>query len=407
MNLVRQHAADSLAVDAMVGSRPRWMAVAIARDVLELAPHTLLHAGPPIFDRTSLALPLKNSLLIAILFEGWAIDRQGAEKLLMSPTIMLCPAQDYGCALPLADVLSPSMAVVVIEDASDPSRLSFSTLNGGDGPVMRAGQFNDDVLQRLHWINKHLAMQLQEVIARAPIDLLSVADAALALGDDCHGRTQQGSHLVYQALLHRALPGQLDDETQSFLAQAPAFFLNLWMAAVKCCLLAAEDVPGSAVITAIGGNGTQFGIKISAIREQWFVVAAQPPLVPGVDEHFRRRSLGAIGDSAIVDAFGTGAMARDMAPLTADRLSKVCEEYGKDFPTKLLQHPHPQMLKAQAMRTGLDARQACNVGSGPVISLGVLDVEGQQGRLDGGFYFSPIAPMQAALEALEVCNAPE
>lgn len=407
MSLVHHHAADSLAVDALVGSRPRWIAVARARDVLELAPYTLLHAGPPIFDRTSLALPLKNSLLIAILFEGWAIDRQEAEKLLMSPTIKLCSAQDHGCAVPLADVLSPSMAVVVIEDAGDPSRLSFSTLNGGDGPVMRVGQFSDDVLQRLHWVNKHLAMQLQPVIARAPIDLLSVADNALAVGDDCHGRTQQGSNLIYEALLQRALPGQLDDETQRFLAHAPAFFLNLWMAAVKCCLLAAEDVPGSAVITAIGGNGSQFGIKISGIREQWFVVTAQPPLVPGADERVRLRSLGAIGDSAIVDAFGTGAMARDMAPLTAERLSIVCDEYEKGFPTTLLQHPHPQMLKAKAMRTGLDARQVCSVGSGPVISLGVLDVEGQQGRLDGGFYFSPIAPMRAALEALEICNAPE
>ncbi|MFV3372470.1 DUF1116 domain-containing protein [Pseudomonas sp. NY15435] len=407
MNLaLRRHLADSMAVDAMIGSRPRWTTIASARAVLSLEGRYLLHAGPPITERSLISLPQKNSMLMAILFEEWATDRQGAEELLMSGKVALYAAQDHGCAVPLADALSPSMQLLVIEDGSCPSRKSFSTINGGDGPVMRVGQYSENVLERLRWINQHLAPQLQTVIARSPIDLLSIADAALAVGDDCHGRTQQGSQLIAQALLLRAGSDGFDDEARRFLEQSAAFFLNLWMAAVKCCFLAAEEVPGSSVVTAIGGNGRQFGIQISAMPGRWFVTAGDAPLVPGADEQVRQRALGAIGDSAIVDAFGSGAMACDLAPLTAERLAKTCSEYGRAFPSKLLQYPHPQLLKSQAYRTGLDARQACRLELGPVISLGVLDKQGLLGRLDGGFFFSPLKPFQAALEALEAADAP-
>jgi len=159
------------------------------------------------------------------------------------------------------------------------------------------------------------------------------------------------------------------------------------------------------VVTAIGGNGRQFGIQVSAMPGRWFVTAADAPLVPGTDEQTRQRALGAIGDSAIVDAFGSGAMARDLAPLTAQRLAQTCSEHGRAFPGKLLECPHPRLLKSQAYRTGLDARQVCRLELGPVISLGVLDKQGLCGRLDGGFFFSPLKPFQAALEALEATDA--
>ena len=233
----------------------------------------------------------------------------------------------------------------------------------------------------------------------------ALADAALAAGDDCHGRTQHGSQLIAQALLLRAGAEGFDDDARRFLEHSAAFFLNLWMAAVKCCFLAAEDIPGSSVVTAIGGNGRQFGIQVSAMPGRWFVADADAPLVPGLDEQTRLRALGAIGDSAIVDAFGSGAMARDLAPLTAERLARTCTEYARAFPSELLQHPHPQLLQSQAYRTGLDARQVSRLESGPVVSLGVLDKQGLLGRLDGGFFFSPLEPFQAALRALEAADA--
>lgn len=406
MNLaLRRHPADSMAVDAMIGCRPRWTAIASARDVLNLRGRYLLHAGPPITDRSLIALPQKNSMLMAILFEGWATDRRGAEDLLMSGELALHAAQDHGCAVPLADALSPGMQLLVVEDGSCPSRQGYSTINGGDGPVMRVGQYSESVLERLRWINRHLAPQLQSVIARSPIDLLPVADTAFAAGDDCHGQTRQGSQSIAQALLLRAGSDGFDDEARRFLDQSAAFFLNLWMAAVKCCFLAAEDIPGSSVVTAIGGNGRQFGIQVSAMPGRWFVTTAEAPLVPGADGQVRQRALGAIGDSAIVDAFGSGAMARDLAPLTAQRLAKTCSEHGRVFPGKLLQYPHPQLIQSQAYRTGLDARQACRLEQGPVVSLGVLDRQGVLGRLDGGFFFSPLKPFQAAIEALEAADA--
>lgn len=392
--------ADAGAIEAMMRCHPRWTGIVRACDVLAIGPRTLLHAGPPVSDRCSLALPLKHSLLIAILFEGWASNRAEAEALLDSPYITLQPAQDFLCAVPLADVISPSMALVQIEDAQAPERMAYSTLNGGDGPVMRVGRYHPDVLRRLKWVNEHLASQVTTVIARAPLDLLGVADKALALGDDCHGRTQHGSACVLQHLLAYASPGELDEQVLTFLKNAPAFFLNLCMAAVKCCLLAAEQAGGESVVTAIGGNGSEFGVRIAGAPGRWFGVPATAPWVPGNDLQLRSRALGVIGDSAIVDAFGFGAMAGHLAPATAERLAIVCQDQHRTFPDALLQVRHPLLTTCTGVASGLTAHQVVTAGQGPVISLGMLDKQGLAGRLEGGFYFSPVAPFEAALKAL-------
>ena len=98
-----------------------------------------------------------------------------------------------------------------------------------------------------------------------------------------------------------------------FHGGSPSLFLNLWMAATKCIMKAAEGVEGSGLITAAGGNGRDVGIQVSGLAGCWFTAPASPPKgsVQGVPAD---RALGAIGDSAIVDAYGLGAMAVNLSP---------------------------------------------------------------------------------------------
>jgi len=397
--------ADEEAIRRMLSCQPAWTRVVRAADALSLPPRTLLHAGPPIALRSKLALPLVHSLLLAILFEGWAADVDSARRLLMSAEIDLRPAQDCDCALPLADVLSPSMWLLEVQDLKRGGRKSYSTLPAGEGAVLRLGCLDYQVLQRLRWLNGNLAPGLRALIDVEPIDLLELANTALAAGDDCHGNCSTASRLLLQCLQQRAGAAGMEGDIRDFLEHSVGFFLNFWMAAVKCAVLAAENVAGSSLVTAIGGNGTEFGLKLSGLPTQWFSAAAEAPLLGRAQAAAQPRALGAIGDSALLDAFGAGAMAVT-AQSTRQSLLQLCRDSGRSLPQELLPYPHPRLRQAAAFRCGLSARRACQLAQTPVISLGVLDRQGERGRLGGGFYFSPLAPFQAALNALENHHAP-
>jgi hypothetical protein len=365
----------------------------------------LLHAGPPITDVREMAAPVKSSALMAICHEGWANNTDSARELLESGRVELKPAQDHAAAIPLADVLSPSMPVVVVEDDGSSDLRAYSTVNGGHGPVMRVGRCDDAVLERLRWIGDVLAPQLSRALRGHSIDMIDVADQALVAGDDCHGQTAVGSRLIRDLLLEMAPAGCFSAETKDFLDTATAFFLNPWMASLKLMALAAEGVGDSGYVTAFGGNGKQFGLQISAQPGRWFVAPATAPYIPGRAD-LQAQSAGAVGDSAIVDAFGCGAMAaQTYAPQTWARVEQVCHEQNLTFPAGLLNEAHPAFHRARALRTGLSVARVRATGQTPVISIGVLDRAGRQGRLDGGVFFSPKAVFEAAWRELEKHHA--
>ena len=70
--------ANSRAVAAIEGASPRAVTVAPARDVVPgMRDGLLLHSGPPItWDRV--CDPQRRALVAAVLFEGWAADRDRA-----------------------------------------------------------------------------------------------------------------------------------------------------------------------------------------------------------------------------------------------------------------------------------------------------------------------------------------
>ena len=142
------------------------------------------------------------------------------------------------------------------------------------------------------------------------IALVPLAVEGLKGGDDCHGRTPVAGAAFVHELIDRSPNGISDDEALEFLKGSPSIFLNLWMAATKLIMSRAEGVPGSGFVTAAGGNGRGVGIQVSAFPGRWYTVPATPPEGKFDIDLPPSRALGAIGDSAVVDAFGLGAMAK-------------------------------------------------------------------------------------------------
>jgi hypothetical protein len=155
--LIDVEAANRTAVERMIEARPRLVAVAPAdRTVSFLADgRRLLHAGPPI-DWRRASGPLRGAIVGAALFEGWAADAAAAEALAAGGGIELAPCHHHGAVGPMAGVISPSMAVYVVEDETHGGR-AVSNLNEGYGKVLRYGAYAPEVLERLRWINDELA----------------------------------------------------------------------------------------------------------------------------------------------------------------------------------------------------------------------------------------------------------
>ena len=148
-------------------------------------------------------------------------------------------------------------------------------------------------------------------------------------------------------------------------------------------LSAASGVEGGSLVIGAGGNGAAAGIQVAGLPGRWFTAPAAPPRHETPDGVPEGRALGAIGDSAIVDAMGFGAMAMNLAPEQKKGMGHLMPEGGLELPALLLAAEHPG-FDGLGLRVGMTARAVVDTERRPVVSLGVLDNEGELGRLAGG-----------------------
>ena len=380
---------DTQAVRKILAVEPRLQRLELASRAIGLGSYELIHAGPPITDPAEVCRPILHSAITAVLFEGWTRSVEEAKELLRSGEIRFRAAQDVNCVVPLADVASPSMRLQGVRDGQ---RVCWSPLNGGMANVLRVGVLSDDVLAHLRWLNGPFAETFAQAIT-TPVPVLDLADQGLASGDDCHGRTAVATAALLATIGDR-VAGDGGRALREFLQRSPSFFLNIWMAASKLMLDAARAIDASTVITAAGGNGSEFGIQLASKPGEWFTVPATPPAVaPG--SLGGAQPLGAIGDSAVVDMLGLGAMT-NLGQGAAPQLPAFVER--ADGLSALLYERHPAMSRTHPLMV-TSARRVLDSGRMPIISLGVLDKDGLLGRLTGGYYRPPTEIFRRAVDA--------
>ena len=377
------HPADTEAIKKVHSVRPVLSDHRRARDVLDIDINILLHAGPAFSSPSRIAKPILNSGCAALVFEGIAHNFNEARQLIRSGEVTLAPAQDYGAVVPLAGVISASMWLHEIADVAGRAPSTYSPLNGGNGPAMRLGQFSDEVIAHLHWLNSELIEAITAVHSQ-DIDLISIGAHALERGDDCHGRTMAGT----QFLLDQWRP-QIESHPAAyqFLCHSPMFFLNLWMAACKCMLSAAANTQHSSLVTSAGANGVECGIQVAGVPYQWFVGPSTPP-EGDIGQFSADRALGAIGDSAIVDIAGFGAMVLSFAPEQQKAFGNSVPDDAFELPRLLLPKIHSEFGDLK-IRVSTIARQVVATGRTPIVALGIIDKEGVAGRLGGGIFRYP------------------
>ena len=130
--------ANARALAAMLEVQATLVDVAPASEVLGLEPGEFLHAGPPIaWDRAS--GPLRGALMGGAALEGLVEDPEDAVALFESgSSVSLEPCHHRGVVGPMAGVVTPSMWMWVLEDATHRSAHVLLAQRGpGQGAALR------------------------------------------------------------------------------------------------------------------------------------------------------------------------------------------------------------------------------------------------------------------------------
>jgi hypothetical protein len=402
-------AANAVAVERILGAHPRLVDVRPASSAISsLNDRMILHAGPPI-GWTDMCGPMRGAVIGAILFEEWADSPSAAEALIAARGVEFGPCHAHGAVGPMAGVISPSMPVFVVENATH-GNVAFSNLNEGLGAVLRFGAYGAEVLDRLRWMAGRLGPALAAAVrAMGGIDLNPITAQALQMGDECHNRNVAATSLLARQLapaLVRHVEASIAAEVLDFIAGNNHFYLNLSMAASKVALDAAHDIPDSTVVTAMARNGVEFGIRLSGTGGRWFTAPATVPeglYFPGRGPADANPDLG---DSAITETRGLGGFAMASAPAIvrfvggtpADALGYSIQ-MGRITLAQTADFAMPS-LDFAGVPTAIDARLVATLGIAPVINTGIAHREPGIGQIGAGIARAPLECFYAAIRGL-------
>jgi hypothetical protein len=230
------------------------------------------------------------------------------------------------------------------------------------------------------------------------------------MGDEGHNRNRAGTSLFIRAIAPALVKAVRDPETVAevlrFIDGNDHFFLNLSMPAMKAMLLAAENIPGSSVVTVMARNGTDFGIQVSATGRRWYTCESGMPMglwLPGFSATDANRD---IGDSAITETGGIGGFAMASAPAIVkfvggtpdDALNATLDMY------EITAGEHTAFtvpaLNFRGTPVGIDVRKVMQTGVTPHINTGIAHKEPGVGMVGAGLLQAPRECFAKAFAAL-------
>jgi len=392
-------------VDRLAAARPMVVDVVPAGAVS--AHHRaggVSHAGPPIAPER-MCPPMRAALGAALALEGAAGSAAEALKLVDAGQIPLAPNHELDGVGPMSGVVTASMPVFVARDEAT-GRTAWCPLNEGSGRVLRYGADGPDVLERLAWMRDVLAPALRKAIERrGPLDLTAILQTALLEGDEAHHRTELGTALALEALSENQGLADAPPEVTAFIAGNGQFFLNLAMVFAKLALDCAAGVEGSPLLTAIARNGVEVGIRVSGTGGAWFTGPAAAPDPARLFDGFTAADMNPdLGDSAIVEAYGLGALAVAASPEAAfncgldpaerDAITQRLRAIAAGASPDLAIPGGPAIL-------GVDIRAVVRTGIRPPVHTGIAHVRPGVGQIGAGITHPPMNAFTAALAELE------
>ena len=397
--------ANSKALERMRLSRPILVDIQCARDILpKMKKYSIFHAGPPI-DWERMCGPLRGAIVGTMIFEGLATTWNDAVKLIRQGSIEFSSNHDHEAVGPMAGVISPSLPILVVKDQSN-GKTSFARFVENR---VQFGLFDEESVDVLRFWSEKISPILGKAIRKSRgIDLKPIMAKALHMGDELHNRPAAGTLLFEGIILpHLLRVCSLDEvgEITRYLSENDIFFLCVSMAACKAITKAAHGIPYSTLVTVMARNGTNFGIKVSGLGNDWFVGEAnmiKGLYFPGYGPEDANPD---IGDSAITETAGIGAFALAGSPAilaliggTAEDAIKYTYEMRKITNSLNATFTLP-IINFQGTATGIDIRKVMRTGITPVIDTAIAHKQAGGGYIGAGLVRAPLEPFKNALHA--------
>lgn len=408
-------AANAETIARILAARPLWVDVQPAIEVIPgMESNNLLHSGPPI-DFDDMCDPQQRAVEAAAIFEGWVSDRDDLHSRLKSGDIRLRPNYECGSVGAMCGVISPSMQVIVTENATRGNR-SWSTFNEGKGNVIWMGTYNAGTIERLRWMRDVLAPGLRAALRTRDegVDIFKIVSEGILMGDEVHARSAACTLLLLRQLAPMLLAADLEKDViiriVDFISQNNHSFLSLTLSACKVAADTAHGIPHSTVVTAMSRNGVDFALRVGGMKNTWHIAPTAP-----MDEAIYYSGYGPgdaagdIGDSAIVETVGLGGMVIGAAPSISsfvggtmrhsrqamDAMRSICVGTNPAFA--------PGSVDFMPAPVGIDIRKVVRLGFTPIIDTGVLHKTSGVGQIGTGI---ARAPMEAFIRALRAMPCP-
>jgi Protein of unknown function (DUF1116) len=388
-------AANERAIAGVLACKPRLVGIKPALEVVPgMRRELLLHAGPPAaWDQLSPAL--QAGVAGAAEVEGLSPD-----------DVVLGSAQDFSSMAGGAGSITASTPVVCVEDEAS-GRRAFHFLMEGFGRTLILGMTGEDVSERLRWLREEAAPALDAAVqALGGIDCDAIMIEALRRGDELHNRNAAATSMLAERLAPGlALAGvaaAVQERLFSFLQGNPQFFVAVSMAASKLMLDAGHGVEGSTLVTAMGANGRDCGIKVSGLGDEWFVAPAEVPEGVLLEGFTYDDAAPGCGDSLLVECAGLGASVLPAAPALWPLLGVDEERTRRIFETTreiaLAEHPRYRVpvLGNAGAPVGVDLQRVLETGTRPVIDIVMLHREPGRGMIGFGLTSPPLACFEQA-----------
>jgi hypothetical protein len=405
--------ANQAVIEKIMKAQPFLVDVVPAKTVIPfLEGQTLLHSGPP-NTWENMTDPVRGSCIGAALFEGWADNEKDAVELFRQDKVGFSPCNHHSAVGPMGGITSGNMPVLVVENRENGNR-AYSTMNEGIGQVLRFGAYSREVIDRLQWMKNTLGPSLAKSLKTLDggLNLNVLMAKAITMGDEFHQRNIAASALFLKDILPTLLRAKLEEQTLNqvavFLGETDQFFLNIAMAAAKSAMEASATVTEGSIVTLLSRNGYEFGIKVSGLGDRWFTGYVNTPEGLYFSGYSQEDAGTDMGDSAILEAFGLGAMSMIAAPgvtrfvgagggyddanAISEEMQEICIAYNSNFGI-----PNRNF---QGSPLGIDIRKVVETGITPVINTGIAHKKAGVGQIGAGTVRVPMECFTKALRAL-------
>jgi hypothetical protein len=398
-------AANAEVVRRLVEPEVTFVGVDVALNVVPgMHERLILYSGPPI-EWKRMAPVQQESVIGAALYEKLADSPEDARTQLDTGKIEIAPCHHHATVGAMTGVTSASMAMLIVENDEFGNRAFCKVVER----ELQFGIHNEDVFANLDWLRDVVGPALDGATnALGGLKLIHHTSQALHMGDECHNRNVAATALLVRKLapsIANVAPADKVSEILDYFDRIDQAYLGFVMAAAKALTDAAHGVEMSTVVTALARNGVEVGVRVSGLGDQWFTGPAQDidgAYGPGYGPE---DATADIGDSAIVETVGLGAMAVANA-LTAGAIAGgTAEEAIQKNRTNMeiaagrSRSFTIPVLDFEGTPTGIDVRAVVRTGIVPYVLTGIAGNKAPWGRVGAGVVHPPLEPFIAAVKA--------